>query len=151
MGTTVSSTANNPSAAGNSPQHISPPPPQSIGEPMTTMSLDYESQAQDDLGHESLMGLQELDTHLSLLDTETSGPKDQIPPVPTSPITSTISIKNDVGIQSSIEPTSDDALLMKSFSSTEVPVSSINGDDRPRKILKTSKYVLFYLIFNTNL
>lgn len=136
MGTAAST----PVEVGNSPKRISPPPPQPIGEPTSTMSLTDEPQTQDDTSQEALMGLRELDTHISLLDDSASAsPKDHATPIST--ISSPISKTNEIGIHNSIENTTKDALMTKSFLSTEAIPLSTSVEGRPRKVLKTSKYV----------
>lgn len=135
MGTTASTA--NPTTAGKSPKRISLPPAPSNEQPISTMSLTFGSQIRDDLSHESLMGLQELDTHLSLLDdTKSLSPKDQTPnTVPTSRIAN----KADSDIQSSIETSTEEVLVTKSFLSVNTPALSPNPQGRPRKIPKTAK------------
>lgn len=139
MGATVSSTVT-PRAATNSSPRISPQPPQTSGDPTSKMSLDHESHAQDELSHNSLMGLHELDTQFSFLDeTETASSKDQPTALPLSPIPPSISNKNVAGIHSSIEPALDDALSIKSSLNAEVHVAAINDEGRPKKKARTSK------------
>lgn len=135
MGTTASTVE--PNAP---PKRISPPLPQSIGESAPTMSLAFEPQTQDDLSHEALMGLHELDTHLSLLDDPAAvSPKEQATPI--SLTSSSISNKNDSGIHTSIETSFENDMITKRFARTETLVPSISSLGRPKKMLKTFKYV----------
>lgn len=75
MGSTPSRTANPTIAEDRNETHISISSAEFIRSEVPKMALAFDSQLhpQDDLGHDTLMGLQELDSHLAIFE-ETAAP-----------------------------------------------------------------------------
>src|SRR5277367_3127245 len=75
MGSTTSHTGNPTIVKDREPSHIALQSSQFAKTKVPRMALAFDSQMrhQDDLGHDTLMGLQELDSHLAIFE-ETAAP-----------------------------------------------------------------------------
>jgi len=104
MGSSSSSTAKPTIAESEASPHISRQLSRTTnsGDPKMSVAFGSHGQSQDDLGHDTLMGLQELDSHLSIFE-ETEDP----------------------GLESSLSDVLLDAPAVSSLESPEPPSSSV--------------------------
>lgn len=86
MGTTSSSTATPTVTEGGSYRPAHPPRSSNQGTPDMALAFETQASTHDDLGHDTLMGLQELDSHLTLfedlVDTSTDASMLDTPSIP---------------------------------------------------------------------